>query len=617
MPKHGGAFGVGFAGEPAGAGNQVGDALVAIAENVFAGVQNLPFDADALLHLIVGTGTDVDAVVGLQFEAAGFGIEGQIAGHAEKVDFGELVAALCGCCFAHNASVNFDARFGSGGLKTIGTQYEVFEGHAFAVLVRSAGLHFAADKYVAGFAHIVDAFNDDLVFGLQGHVRSSAALEHFIYVEGNDAEIEIVGESVHYGPSTEHVGFYALGFFDELQQGHAFGELIVAGAPHGAADADAVFKAIKNLSYFNHIAVLQCKTGILFFVDGQHYLFGGGVAFDAYAAGKGGVGEGTGHLDQITECFVGQQFVQTGAAYLTGNFYPAFNGGYAHYVLILKANVGALVAAQQHIVDVHGGYPLVVAEDFDLAVGANGVGSACHIQGVEEGGEGGQGVGAWTLYFANEGDLDAAYAPEAYPGKGGGCSLVGLQSPVELLECVHDANFRLLYGEAVDIYGAEVVDLYGSFGADGELVQVGGGAPNVDDELVAGSKDVVHRGGNIHGGLEGLIAAEYGGPENEGTGCGVGHFYLLTGTVGIYLTCGVLLDVAAAGCLLQLLGALHQFIGDGGGHAAGSGHLHGLGGRNAFFFSPLYKTFQLCIADIGSFYPGQIGSLQSLTVSGD
>src|SRR5690554_8228631 len=102
MPKHGGAFGVGFGGETAGTFNKVGDALVAIAENVFAGVQNLPFDADALLHLIVGTGTDVDAVVGLQFEAAGFGIEGQIAGYAEKVDFGEPAAALSGGGFAND-----------------------------------------------------------------------------------------------------------------------------------------------------------------------------------------------------------------------------------------------------------------------------------------------------------------------------------------------------------------------------------------------------------------------------------------------------------------------------------------------------------------------------------
>src|SRR5690554_6186339 len=462
MPKHGGAFGVGFGGETAGTFNKVGDALVAIAENVFARVQNLPFDADALLHLIVGTGTDVDAVVGLQFEAAGFGIEGQIAGYAEKVDFGELVAALGGSGFANDASVDFDACFGSGSLKAIGTQYEVFEGHAVAVLVRSAGLHFAADKYVAGFAHVVDAFDDDLVFGLQGHVRSSAALQHFIYVEGDDAEVEIVGQSVHYGPTSEHVGLYPLGFFDELQQGHALGKLIVAGAPHGAADADAVFKAIKDLSYFNHIAVLQCKTGILVFVDGQHHFFGGGVAFDAYAACKGGVGEGTGHLDQITEGFVVQQFVQTGAAYLTGNFYLAFDGGYAHYVLVFEANVGALVAVQQHVVDVHGGYAFVVAEDFDLTEGADGVGAACFVQGVEEGGQRGYGISTGAAYFANEGDLDAPYASETYPCKGGGCSLVGLQSPVELLEFVHDANFRLLYGETVDIYGSEVVDLYGS-----------------------------------------------------------------------------------------------------------------------------------------------------------
>src|SRR5690554_6631111 len=259
MPKHGGAFGVGFGGETAGAFNKVRNALVAVAEDVFAGVQNLPFDADALLYLIVGSGTDVDAVVGLQFEAAGFGIEGQIAGHAEKVDFGEPAATLSGGGFANDASVNFDACFGGGGLKTIGTQYEVFEGHAVAVLVRSAGLRFAADIYVTGFAHVVYALDDDLIFGLQGHIRSSAALEHFIYVEGNDAEVEIVGQSVHYGPASKHVGFYALGFFDELQQGHALGELVVAGTPHGAADADAVFKAIEYLPHFHKIAIFQLK----------------------------------------------------------------------------------------------------------------------------------------------------------------------------------------------------------------------------------------------------------------------------------------------------------------------------------------------------------------------
>ena len=184
---------------------------------------------------------------------------------------------------------------------------------------------------------------------------------------------------------------------------------------------------------------------------------------------------------------------------------------------------------------------------------------------MEDGGEGGECIGAGGLDLTHHVDQD-------------GAGLTDRNLDVGTLEIgadlAADATMGCLDGKTADMDGTEVGDGDIAIGADRQGMRLLRGAVDIDDELVARTEDIVLRRGDVHLGLEGerlvvedvtaedALAHRRRLPFDEFRGIGtlmgdyliIGHFIIDTHAI-LGVTNGVI-DIAVETAVGDLLGIL-------------------------------------------------------------
>ena len=192
-------------------------------------------------------------------------------------------------------------------------------------------------------------------------------------------------------------------------------------------------------------------------VDGVHLILLTVLAHDAQALGVGVAGESSGVFQQGGESFVLLHFVAHGALHVAGNLYQCVVGGDDDHVTFLQTDVVAGLALHDELVyvdgcdDFSGARYLHVTEATDVAH------AACTVEGMEHGGEGGQGVGARLYHFTHHVDLDGAGVAQrdAYL-----VALVG----IDLAELVGEVLLCAVYGHAAQKDRTELLQIDGAVG---------------------------------------------------------------------------------------------------------------------------------------------------------
>ena len=225
-------------------------------------------------------------------------------------------------------------------------------------------------------------------------------------------------------------------------------------------------------------------------VDGVHLILLTVLANDAQALGIGVAGESSGVFQQGGEGFVLLHFVAHGALHVAGNLYQCVVGGDDDHVAFFQTDVVAGLALHDELVDVDGGDDFSAARYFHVAEATDVAHAACTVEGMEHGGEGGQGVGARLYHFTHHVDLDGAGVAQrdAYL-----VALVG----IDLAELAGEVLLCALDAHAAQEYWTELFEVDGAVGrdllADGILT----GSPDVDYHFIARTETVVGRSGYV------------------------------------------------------------------------------------------------------------------------
>ena len=254
---------------------------------------------------------------------------------------------------------------------------------------------------------------------------------------------------------------------------------------------------MQHAVYRNGVAVHQLESIAVEVVNGVDRKQAARLADEIYAGLVGIAREAAGVFDERTDTLVLLHFVVHWALHFTRYLHQAFVGFHDNHVARSQAHVALHVAVEDVVVDVAGGNELALAVDADVTERTDFVRTARHVEGVEDGGEGGEGVSAGHDHFAHHvyGDGAGLAHGEAHVG-----------TAVALAEGGLEALVGLRHGESVHADGAVVIDHHGTIGGHGALEAFLRGSPHVDEDGIARPEAVVVGRGNVHVGLKGEVA---------------------------------------------------------------------------------------------------------------
>ena len=143
---------------------------------------------------------------------------------------------------------------------------------------------------------------------------------------------------------------------------------------------------------------------------------------------------------------------------LTGDVHQGLVGADGDDIVVLQTDIAGELAVEQEVVDVDIRQQSAVAEHLDITQRTDVVGTACHVEGVIDGGKGRHGIGSRHFHLTHHADGDGAGLSE------GQLDLGVLKAGTE------DASqfgFSLTDGEAAELDHADVLDGDGAVGGDG------------------------------------------------------------------------------------------------------------------------------------------------------
>ena len=159
------------------------------------------------------------------------------------------------------------------------------------------------------------------------------------------------------------------------------------------------------------------------------------------------------------------------------------------------------LAVQNIVVHIDHGDEAVVAKHLDVTQRTQVVGAAGHVEGIEDGGKGRQGVGAWHAHLAHHVDHDSLGLPH---GK------FYLGTLIAASQCAAQPRVGLGHGEPAHLYGSETLDGNLAIGRHGGFQRLLRRAVDIYYHGIARAQPVVARSGNVHIGLEGeLLIIKY------------------------------------------------------------------------------------------------------------
>ena len=170
-----------------------------------------------------------------------------------------------------------------------------------------------------------------------------------------------------------------------------------------------------------------------------------------------------GKANQVLKGFAGNQFKQKGPPHFAQQGHAGLVFGYPNHVLILEADVVALIGAEQKIVEVDGAHHAVAPNHLNAAEGTGfGVGATGQVERVEGRPQRGDGIRTWPDYFAHQRNADAA--DFAYRSRGVGAAAGGVQpGKTALPQAGNNALFGLLDGEAAHHHRGQIRQFNGAF----------------------------------------------------------------------------------------------------------------------------------------------------------
>ncbi len=256
---------------------------------------------------------------------------------------------------------------------------------------------------------------------------------------------------------------------------------------HGAGDVDDAL-ALHHREEAEVVAVLEGHALEGIPRNGLEVALEHGAVLPVYdahqldTAPEAGGGHAAGYFDEVVDADGFFHFIYGGTPDVARDGHLGADGGDEDDVLGHEANVLGLVALHEEVVEVEVGDDLAAALDLDVPHGAAIVGTARDEQGVDQGGEGGDGVAAGFSGVTHDIDLDVLEGAE-----GDAHLVVGVEAGELLVEHV----LELLEVEARHADDADAGDGYGAVAADGDGPGALDHAPDVDADLVTGADDVV------------------------------------------------------------------------------------------------------------------------------
>ena len=297
-------------------------------------------------------------------------------------------------------------------------------------------------------------------------------------------------------PGGEGLFGHSLGMLEQrAHAGNLAAHLVFAGAEYGSLDLDHVFIAVQDRVDGDRVAIGDVEGVHVKLTHVVDRVFAAGLAYQAHRAGIGVAGKRAGIFEQGAHALALLHLIVHGALHLAGDVDQTVVGPHHDDVVVGEVDVAGL-AVEYVVIDIDMGDEAVGTEYLDVAQRTYVVGAACHVECIEHGGEGRQGVGARHAHLAHHVDHD---------GLGLSHGETHLRALVAAAQCLAQSGIGLCHGETAHLYGAETFDGHIAVGRYGVLVALLRGTIDVYDNGVARTQTVVAGGGDVHIGLEGEL----------------------------------------------------------------------------------------------------------------
>ena len=188
--------------------------------------------------------------------------------------------------------------------------------------------------------------------------------------------------------------------------------LISAWAEHGSLHLHHVLVAVQCRIHAHRVFVHQLEVVQVELTHVEHGVHLACLAVHADGLCIGIASETSGITQQggCTLCLL--HLVEHRALDLSRDVYQCFVGTYGHDVIVLQPDITRQMAVQQEVIDIDTRQQTAVAIHLDVSQRTELIRAASHVEGVIDGRESRQGIGARHLHLTDHADGDGACLTE-------------------------------------------------------------------------------------------------------------------------------------------------------------------------------------------------------------
>ena len=356
------------------------------------------------------------------------------------------------------------------------------------------------DGYGSHVIQVIVAGDVEDVVLLEYDIADSS-IHDVLDVNRKDRACQVFVFPLQHGTIGESITGESVGSNDELLHGVDGSQLIGAGTIDGTFDLDSVGIALQDGFNLDSIAIHGGEGAELVLANGADLVLVAVLSLDADAARISLVAETTCISEEVFHRFAVLHLVAHRALDGTREFDELLVCRNNDDIAFFEGDIALGTTVHDKVIDVEDSHIATSAIEHDLAKRTNVADTTCTVEGMENRGEGTQGIGARILHLAHDMHLDGARLTEREFHVIHTICLV--EAGIDARKLTTQVSLGFRNGLARKVHQTKTLDADGSIGRDfftngGSIV-----APDVNNDLVACTKHVVLGCGKVHRRLEG------------------------------------------------------------------------------------------------------------------
>ena len=306
--------------------------------------------------------------------------------------------------------------------------------------------------------HLLLGGNEEHVILPQGDIGRSP-VEDALHVHAQHLQGAVWFHAVHHGTGGESLLGESVRV---LNQGtHAVylvSHLVETRAEYGTLHLHGVLIAGQDGVHAHGVSIGYTERREIKLVHVKHGIFPACLADDTHRLGISVAGETTTVFQQRGKALVLAHLVYHGALHLSVHLHQTVVWSNHYHVIGTQPHIACELSVQDIVIDVHPTHQFAVAIHLDITQRTKIIGSTCHVEGMENGGESRERIGAWCFHLAHHVDGDGLSLPHGEPH---------LATAISPSQRVAQPSVGLLHRKPAHGDGAETLYGYLSLGTYG------------------------------------------------------------------------------------------------------------------------------------------------------